>query len=394
MSSDFPASNMSSVSIPNRPVALSATVLQRGRSGVAAYLFGLLDGLRAIAPDLRLHVFGLEDDAGHFERWRDWMVFEPVPAACRSAPRDLLWHQTVLPRRARALGAGCLHIPSYRRIVAAPGLPQVVTIHDLAPLRLEKKYDAARMFYGRRVVPWLARRADAVLAVSETTAADIRHFCHVDPARLRVVHNGIRHAIFFPADAAATSARASAITGSDAPYFLYLARLEHPAKNHVRLIEAFEKFVSATGAPHRLVFGGADWHGAESIHARAAASPLASRIHSLGFVSDDDLPWLYRGAAAMVYPSLFEGFGLPPVEAMACGCPVIASHAGALGEVVGDAARRIDPLDIGDMADALAELATGASAGHWREAGLARAARFTWEATARGVLETYLQQAR
>ncbi len=146
--------------------------------------------------------------------------------------------------------------------------------------------------------------------------------------------------------------------GQTLPYFIYLARLEHPGKNHVRLIEAFESFCAQhPSSPHELLLGGADWHGAEVIHERIAASPCRGRIRALGFVGNDDLPLWYAGAAAMVYPSLFEGFGLPPIEAMASGCPVISSVCGSLGEVVGDAARVVDPLSPADMAEALAELA-------------------------------------
>ncbi len=134
--------------------------------------------------------------------------------------------------------------------------------------------------------------------------------------------------------------------GQRHPYFIYLARLEHPGKNHVRLIQAFEQFCARNpGLTHELLLGGADWHGAEVIHQRVAASALKGRIREIGFVPKTDLPHWYAGATAMVYPSLFEGFGLPPIEAMACGCPVISSAAGSLGEVVGDAARIIDPLE-------------------------------------------------
>ena len=168
-----------------------------------------------------------------------------------------------------------------------------------------------------------------------------------------------------------------------------------PTSNHVRLIEAFEQFTNThPDAEHDLVFGGADWHGADQIHARIAASPVSARIRNLGFVDDAALPLWYAGATAMVYPSLFEGFGLPPVEAMACACPVIASPRGSLAEVVGDAARLIDPLDINDIATALGELIVPAQRDAWSQRGLQRAALFDWRESARRLTQVYQQTAR
>jgi len=201
----------------------------------------------------------------------------------------------------------------------------VATIHDLAPFHLTGKYDWKRMFYGRVVVKRLARRQDAVIAVSEGTARDLKTFFGLGPDRVTVIWNGIDHQRFQPGDTTAAKSDAARRWGIDQPFFLYVSRLEHPAKNHVRLIEAFNQFKAATRSPWLLVFAGSDWHGAETIHAAAKASPFSSAIRPLGFVSDADLPSLYHATDVFVYPSLFEGFGFPPIEAMACGIPVISS---------------------------------------------------------------------
>src|SRR5204862_1358443 len=129
--------------------------------------------------------------------------------------------------------------------------------------------------------------------------------------------------------------------------------------------------------------GGSDWSGAEIIHQRIAQSAFANDIRSLGFVPDGDLPELYRAASVFVYPSLYEGFGLPPLEAMACGCPVICSARGALGEVVGDAAAIVDPENVADLTRQLTALAGGAALRErFRAAGLAQAEKFNWQRTA------------
>lgn len=373
-------------------VAISTSVIQRGRSGVASYVFGLLDGLAAIGAPIRITLLGLADDRSLFAPWLDRCAWHPVAEFWRPAVRNVLWHQTGLRRTLRRLGADVVHIPSYRRIVWRAPCPQVVTIHDCAAFAVAKKYDRARMFYGRHVITRLARGATRVMTVSAATAADVERYFGLPRARLEVVWNGIDHRIFTPPPAAVLAAFLRDKVRMGAPYFLYLARLEHPAKNHVRLIEAFERFaVAAPADSHVLLFGGADWHGAEVIHARIAQSPLRHRIRALGFVDKPDLPCWYAGATAMVYPSLFEGFGLPPAEAMACGCPVISSHRGSLGEVVGDAARRVEPEDAGDLAAALAELTRPDRRAFWRDCGLARAALFDWKETARRVSYVYHQ---
>ena len=375
-------------------VALSTSVIQRGKSGVASYVFGLIEGMRRIGYPVDLALLGLEDDRPLFSKWLDRCQWVPVGEQYRPAVRNILWHQTSLRSLLRREKIDVLHIPSYRRIVARPPVPQVVTVHDLAAFALRGKYDLARMIYGKYVVRALARQVQVVSTVSHATAADVHRYFDLPEASIHVVWNGIDHDAFHPRTPEAVQSARERLN-QPLPYFIYLARLEHPGKNHVRLIEAFELFCRENpGQPHDLVLGGADWHGAEVIHQRIADSPLKHRIRSLGFVAKDDLPFWYAGAAAMIYPSLFEGFGLPPVEAMACGAPVICSSCGSLGEVVGDAACLIDPYDPAAMASAMQSLASdpGMAARHTR-LGIERAALFSWERAAAAFCDLYKQAA-
>jgi glycosyltransferase involved in cell wall biosynthesis len=264
----------------------------------------------------------------------------------------------------------------------------VATIHDLAPFHVPKKYDWKRMFYGRVVARRLAARQDRVIAISQNTARDIERFFRLASQRVTVIHNGLDHARFSPGEPGG-ALRKYAI---QSPFFLYVARLEHPGKNHVRLISAFEEFKAATRSDWRMVFAGSDWQGAEHIHTAIRQSPFAADIQSLGFVPEEHLPDLYRAAGAFVYPSLYEGFGLPPLEAMACGCPAIASSRGALGEVVGDAAALVEPEDIHSIARQLYILSTDTTArNQYRAAGLAQARKFDWRRTARETIQIYEQ---
>jgi glycosyltransferase involved in cell wall biosynthesis len=369
-------------------------MVQGGRSGVAQYVFSLVRELiRSGRVDLT--VFALEQELPLFDFAKDGCRLVAVPEAAGPAVKNILWHQLKLPGLAGRLKLDVLHVPSYRRLVFQAPCARVGTIHDLAPFHVKGKYDFARMFYGRVVVKTLARRQDELIAVSHCTARDIERFFGVSQAAQQVIHNGIDHERFFPGDAVAARAWAEEKHGLDEPFFLFVSRLEHPGKNHVRLIGAFTAFKQATGSTWKLALGGGDWHGAGAIKAAAAASPFASDINFLGFVPDADLPDLYRASRAMVYPSLFEGFGLPPIEAMACATPVISSTRGALEEVVADAALTIDPESVDGLAAALIRFSTEpALALELTRKGLANAARFHWKHTAAAVADVYAKAAR
>ncbi|MDB6134776.1 MAG: hypothetical protein JWM59_3019 [Verrucomicrobiales bacterium] len=368
---------------------LTTTMIQGGKSGVGQYVFALVrELLKTGRVDLTLFV--LERDLPLFAFTDGRCRLVTVPESERPPVKNILWHQLQLPREAGKLKLEVLHAPSYRRLVLSAPCARVGTIHDLAPFHVRKKYDAARMFYGRVVVRRLARSQNGLIAISHSTARDIERFFGIPQNRQHIIHNGIDHTRFHPGQPDTDRAWAAETLALSQPFFLYISRLEHPAKNHVRLIDAFTRFKQDTGLPWQLALGGSDWHGAEIIRAAAAASPFTRDIIFTGFVSDETLPRLYRAAQVMIYPSLFEGFGLPPVEAMACGTPVISSTRGALEEVVAAAALTIDPENPAEMAAALTKLATDrATTDRLRAAGLVNAARFDWARTAAGVTEVY-----
>jgi glycosyltransferase involved in cell wall biosynthesis len=371
-------------------IGLSTSVIQRGKTGVAQYVFSLLRAFDQSDVDAQFCLFTLEEDIPFFEKLDDRFLIIRVPERFRPPVKNIIWHQTALPRLAAELNLDLLHIPSYRRLLWSSPCPRIGTIHDLAPFRVSKKYDLARMFYGRVVAKRLAWRQDKIIAVSENTARDIETFFGIPPRSICVIHNGLNHSHFFPRDLLNAREFAATRFGLTRPFLLYVARLEHPGKNHIRLIEAFEEFKRQTNSHWTLAFGGSNWHGANVIHQRIANSPQRDEIKALGFVSDEDLPILYSAAQGFVYPSLYEGFGLPPIEAMACGCPVICSDRGSLGEVVADAASIIDPEATSTMTHAFLKLASESG---WRQAlvqrGLSRSQYFSWHRTAQETLAVY-----
>jgi glycosyltransferase involved in cell wall biosynthesis len=371
-------------------IGISTSVVQRGQTGIAQYLFALLRGFLSGATEHRFILFVLEEDRPLFNFAAGAMEIVVVPERFRPPAKNIWWHQAVLPGLVTKHALDVLHVPSYRRMLWPRPCPLVATIHDLAPFQVAGKYDWKRTLYGRTIVPRFAHRQDEIIAVSENTARDIAQFLDLGRERITVVHNGVEHGRFFPGSREQAVAEAAKNFDLHRPFFLYVARLEHPGKNHVRLIEAFNWFKTATRSSWELAFGGSDWHGADVIHAAIKKSPFADDIRVLGFVPDERLPDLYRAAEVFVYPSLYEGFGMPPTEAMACGCPVICSTRGSLGEIIGDAAAIIDPEDAGSITRRLAALASEADLRErLRVDGLARAKQFDWQKTASETLRVY-----
>jgi glycosyltransferase involved in cell wall biosynthesis len=371
-------------------IGISTSVIQRGKSGVGQYIFALLRALFSANHQHKFILFVLEEDFPLFAFAKNKAEIVPVPEKFRPPVKNILWHQMRLPKLVRSLQLVVLHIPSYRRMLWPRPCPLVSTIHDLAPFHVAEKYDWKRMFYGRVIARRLAHRQDRIIAISEYTARDMERFFGLSQERITVIHNGLDRERFHPGSREEAINSVAERFGLKHPFFLYVSRLEHPGKNHVRLISAFEEFKTTFPCNWQLALAGGDWHGAEIIHEAVRKSRFAGDIRSLGFVPDEQLPELYRAADVFVYPSLHEGFGLPPIEAMACGCPVITSTRGALAEVIGDAAAIVEPEDVRSIAEKLRLLAgVEGERNHLKTIGVEHARKFDWNKTAAETLKVY-----
>lgn len=373
-------------------IGLSTATLDRGRSGEGQYLLELL---RALLPETKNHefvLFVLEADRPLLEFAAGAMRFVLVSEAHRPALKNFLWHQLTLPSLATQLALDVLHIPSHRRLLWPHPCPLVATVHDLGEFRT----DGPRRWPDRQaLVRRLTQRQDEIVAVSQATADDLTRLLGISPHRVTVIHNGIDHQRFAPGDREAAAAFIGRRYGVPPPFFLCVAPLEAPAKNHIRLISAFNVFKTITPSPWQLVLVGADSHGAETIHQTVRRSPYAQDIHCPGFVPADELPRWYCAASVFVYPTLFEGFGLPVLEAMACGCPVLASAVGGIVEISDGAALLADPRDVAGFQRELARIAFDAELrGQLRERGLQQAKKFNWRTTAAATLDIYSRAAQ
>jgi len=318
-------------------VAVDVTPLERTRAGTARYLHALLPRVERTVTVERLRGFA-RGRAGTL-----WL--------------DLAWYPHVLPHRAR--DADVLHCPTYRAPLRS-SVPVVVTVHDLAVLRRPEAFPPWTRTYSRLVVPRVVRAARIVAAVSEFTADEVERLLGLPRERIRVVPNAA-DASFSPDGPRA-----------DGDYVLAVGTLE-PRKNLARAIEAARRL----GLELRVA-GDPGWGGIE------ARGPGVTWI---GFASDDELARLYRGARCVVYPSLYEGFGIPVLEAMACGAPVVTSRGGATEEVAGGAAVLVDPEDAASIAAGITEAV--ARADELRAAGLRRARDYSWDESARLLLAAY-----
>ena len=266
-----------------------------------------------------------------------------------------------------------------------PASRRVLTIQDLTLLLFPEWHPADRL---AGMVPALVpsvRAADHIITPSHATRRDLLELLPADPERVSVVPDGVS-AIFAPVTAGEVAAQLAPLGLRPDTYLLFMGTIE-PRKNLLRLLEAVERAAPEVGP--LVLAGGRGWNDA-GIRDALARLEAAGRVRSLGYVPDRLRPVLLTGARAFVYPSLYEGFGLPPLEAMACGTPVVASNVSSLPEVVGDAALLVDPEDVPAIAAAMERIWRDQTLrADLRRRGLARARDFTWDRTARLTLEVY-----
>ena len=355
-----------------------------GKSGISQYIINILREFASLEdrPDLEVIVY--EDEKGLFVPDPDSMSPICFGDSLRSPVANIAWHQFSLPKLCRKQKYDVLFLPAgNRRLPVSLPCPSVGTVHDFSSIHVKGKYDPARMFYIKRVLPFLARKLTRVLTVSESSKRDIVEYAGVPEEYVTVTPLAADNNVYFPRDGADCIKRIGPKYKIRPPYILYISRIEHPGKNHAGLIRAFSILKDTEDLPHQLVLAGSDWDRADEVHRVAEESSHSDDIVFTGFAPTDDLPDLYCGAELFVFPSLYEGFGLPVLEAMTCGIPVACSNISSIPEVIGDTGILFDPYDDASIAHAMRRLLTNPQKmDDCRRRGLERAGKYRWSETA------------
>jgi glycosyltransferase involved in cell wall biosynthesis len=355
------------------------------RTGIGQYVFHLLDAIGSVGAG---HTFALFfPRGGHCDDLRGAAftpVGSPIPPDIREDRFYRLWLDLYLPLRIACGRIDLFHGLSYL-LPRTRCARTVVTVYDLTHEKYPQWAPSCSAEFSQRARQ-SARRADAVIAISEATRADILEIYGVDEGRVRVIYGGT-DPCFRPIEDRSLLEQFRLRSRLPKRFICSVLSI-HPRKNLTGLMRAFSILKKRRGLTHSLVVAGKDY-GRDDILREAGKLGIAGDFMYLSYIPWEDLPLLYNCADLFVFPSFYEGFGLPPLEAMACGRPVLASRAGSLPEILGDAALYFDPADVEEMAGSIERVLTSVDRGVLRERGLRRAKLFPWEESARRTLRLY-----
>jgi glycosyltransferase involved in cell wall biosynthesis len=378
-------------------IAIDYTPAVHQRAGIGRYTRGLVQALTRLDSENQYTLMVLGRTGAHFIP-----PTLPTNFKLRFAPisdrwATVLWYRLNLPLPVELFSgqADLFHGPSF---TLPPSLtPSLLTVHDLSFLRYPQGAHPALLAWLTKAVPRSLRRARHVLADSESTRADLIELMQVPTDRITVIGAGVEER-FQPVTEPETLGQIQARYKLPDRFILSVSTLE-PRKNFTGLIAAFSQMAAASEMPsiadlHLVIAGGKGWL-YDDIFAAAKTSPFRERIHFAGYVADEDLPALYSLATLFAFPSHYEGFGIPVLEAMACGTPVVCANNSSLPEIAGDAALMVEATDMEALADAMRRLVVDSLL---REKlirrGYEQARKFRWEEAARRLLGVYSEIAR
>ena len=364
-------------------VALDAIPLVAAKTGIGHYTDALAESLARIHTDHQytlLSPFDFAFPANHGTPSNLSKMYFPVRSVFRK------WWLVGLPSMLQISPFDVFHGTNYCIPVFAP-CPTVVTVHDLSLFNQSHTHEDDNVRRGKRRIPIMMRRASKIIAPSEWTRREIIDHFHVPAERIRVIQEAARKEMI-----PLTGEQSAGVLekhGLTTPFLLFVGTIE-PRKNLPALLRAYHELLRTTEHRPRLVIcGGSGWKN-EEVFQLVDELELGEMVRFLGYVADEDLPALYSTAECFLYPSVYEGFGLPPLEAMACGAPVITSNASSLPEVVGEAGLTHSPEDYRDLAGLIAGLLDNRQArDHYRQAALRRSAQFSWDRAARETQAVY-----
>jgi glycosyltransferase involved in cell wall biosynthesis len=368
-------------------VGLNAHLLNLSASyrgaGIHQYIQNLVACLPAAAPHIDFVTF-LNDKRMAAQHPTMQMRYSHWPT--QNPAVRIVWEQAVQPLATFAERLDVLHALAFARPFVAR-CPVVLTIYDMSFAHMPERFPPLKRLYLRWMTRWSARRAACVTVISQSTKDDVIRYCGMPPGRVRVIYCGVNEQLK-PLSRVEVD-RFRATKGLPEHFILYLGTLE-PRKNVAHLVRAFAGLQRNGSGRPRLIIAGAKGWGYAEVFAAVEEGGLAGDVSFAGYVPPEELSLWYNAADLFVYPSLYEGFGLPVAEAMACGTPAITSNVSSLPEVAGDAALTVAPGDVNALVQAMsAALHDTALRAAMRERGLAQAATFRWSETARHTAHVY-----
>jgi glycosyltransferase involved in cell wall biosynthesis len=366
-------------------IGLDGQPLIKPRTGVGHYTFELARALAALRPKDAFELIAPDEFPPDIIRETEAIPnLQTVSVETNRLTRR--WWSIGLPRYLRGKRFDVFHGVNYDVPLLSP-VRSVVTVHDLSVFTHPHTHDPRIARRARKRLPIMLRAAKRIIAPTHAIKTEVAARFQIDPGRITVTPEAPRKTFFRMEFDETLPVRER--YGIENDFILYVGTIE-PRKNLQTLLRAFTKILSETKLRPQLVIAGAEGWLTDDLHRFVAVSDFRDRLRMIGYLADDDLRALYSSCKLFVYPSLYEGFGLPPLEAMACGAPVIASRIAAHEEVLTDHARLVNSLDETALATAIAELVENNTArDQLTQSGLAHAAKFSWRKTAELTWEVY-----
>lgn len=358
-------------------IGLFSYALDRPLGGIGTYTRSLIQGL---------HELGYLPILLKAGRLGPGEAGVGLPGSAR-VPGLLTLGQFQIAHNARKLDLDLVHDPTGIFPLSLAGCKKVVTIHDVFPFVTPQTSTALEKLVYCLWLPLALRQADAIITISQHSKKDIIRYLPFTKEKIIVIPNG-KNPAYQPLPVEHVQPVLEKLT-IPTPYILYVGSLE-PRKNLLRLLQAYACLRQEVTPWHLVIVGAKNFWKNAPVVETVENLGLKPWVHFTGFVEEEDLPALYNGADLFVFPSLYEGFGLPPLEAMACGTPVVTSNTSSLPEVVGDAAIMVDPYDVDAISEAMARvLSDPALAEDLRQRGLLQAEQFSWQKMAEETIEVY-----
>jgi glycosyltransferase involved in cell wall biosynthesis len=367
--------------------SIDATAMPALLGGAGNYILRLVQGMNRLPGDHRIVVFAKPRDVERLGPWSPHV--EPIVVDVRSRPARLVWEQIGLPAALRRHDVDVLHSPHYTLPVLGGRARRLVTFHDMIFFLFPQYHLRTKVLFFQAMIRAAARVADRIAVDSDSTGRDACRILGLDPSRVTTIRLAPDED-YRPVDDADILRAVETRHGLRHPLILTVCTLE-PRKNLPAAVRALARLRSA-GIDAQLAVVGAKGWGFGPIFDEVRRLGVDEHVRFLGYAPREDLPALYSACDVFIYPSLYEGFGLPPLEAMACGAAVVVSNTSSLPEVVGDGGVQYDPEDEAALARAIADLIERPDERHaWRARALARAATFSWDATVRSTYDLYCE---